>query len=298
MQVPPILYKYASAETAKIVLQTQKLRWSSPRLFNDLAEFERMPRFDPPIADSYAVVTRHLLNVARGTASIEWGKLSVPGRTLFQGLQMFVHAGMSDEEILATPIPRDKHADTKVENALREHFSSLDLEAARVLCVTTDSLNEVMWANYAGTHSGCCLAFQHVPALSTPLLAAKQVSYEVERPIVGSGVDFLLYGDSQDLRSRTMHAVCYTKKVRWSYEQEWRALTWRREENGKNFGDYKFFREELKEVLVGARASDETLAIIRQLLSTNYPQAKLYKVEARRGELVSIEIPVLGKGNP
>lgn len=42
----------------------------------------------------------------------------------------------------------------------------------------------------------------------------------------------LLYGDSPDLPARTMSAVCFSKKLNWSYEQEWRALTWRREEIG------------------------------------------------------------------
>jgi hypothetical protein len=47
MKVPDILYKYMTADTAKIVLETKKLRWQSPDQFNDIHELQRMPVLSP-----------------------------------------------------------------------------------------------------------------------------------------------------------------------------------------------------------------------------------------------------------
>lgn len=52
MSLPKILYKYTTPSTALKVLENSKLRWSSPLLFNDLAELKRMPRFHPTVEKS------------------------------------------------------------------------------------------------------------------------------------------------------------------------------------------------------------------------------------------------------
>jgi hypothetical protein len=43
------------------------------------------------------------------------------------------------------------------------------------------------------------ISFRHVAERDTPLIAAEPVSYSEDVPVVGSGLDFLLFGPSQDL---------------------------------------------------------------------------------------------------
>ena len=49
MDVPEPLFKYTTFDTAILILRTGRLRWSSPLLFNDLSEFQRIPRFEPSL---------------------------------------------------------------------------------------------------------------------------------------------------------------------------------------------------------------------------------------------------------
>jgi len=45
----------------------------------------------------------------------------------------------------------------------------------------------------------------------------------------------LLYGDTQELRQKTIEAIFYTKQINWAYENEWRVITWRHNEIDKVF---------------------------------------------------------------
>jgi hypothetical protein len=161
-----------------------------------------------------------------------------------------------------------------------------------VLCVAAEYDNDAMWANYAANHTGCVLGFRHIEQLSTPLLEAQPVTYSEGRPVVGSGVDFLLYGDTSELRERTLKAVCFTKKSAWSYECEWRVLTWRPNEADRQYGDYHFHGEELESVTLGARSSQETEAKVREFLLSKYPPSTtLYRIGVTNGEAVRAKLP-------
>jgi hypothetical protein len=288
---PSVFYKYTSAETAAIVLESSRLRWSSPLLFNDVAEFQRMPRFEPTIADAKNLLAELLASVIFDSVAIDEERLGELMKVSLKCARHLAANGRSRESLIELlRMPEQPDADQKVERAIRQIFSELNLNQARVLCVTTNYTNDAMWGNYAGSHTGCVLGFRHLEELSTPLLGAKQVSYCEDRPVVGSGLDFLLYGDSSDLRQRTQHAVCYTKKIGWSYEQEWRCLTWRFNEIDKQYGDYLFYPEELESVTLGARSSDATEQLFRDLLIKRYPNATLFRMQVVQGDLKRIHI--------
>ena len=52
-----VLYKYVTAEVAKIILTTRRLRWSSPLLFNDPFDVTQELRLDFGQAEINAVLT-------------------------------------------------------------------------------------------------------------------------------------------------------------------------------------------------------------------------------------------------
>jgi len=52
MDVPESLSKYTTFDTAILILPMGRLRWSSLLLFNDLSEFQRMPRFETSLDES------------------------------------------------------------------------------------------------------------------------------------------------------------------------------------------------------------------------------------------------------
>ncbi|OLU10180.1 hypothetical protein BVK87_01740 [Achromobacter denitrificans] len=201
-------------------------------------------------------------------------------------IRQLVASGLSREELHQMLHMAQPDIDDRIATTLRNYFEALDINKARVLCVTTDFSIDAMWGNYAGSHTGCVLGFQHIEERSTPLLAARKVTYLDECPVVGSGLDFLLYGDTSELREKTLHAVCFTKKSSWSNEQEWRVLTWRNDEGGRQYGDYQFYPEELESVTLGNRTSEATEARVRELLKERYPNTALYRMGVSNGDLM------------
>ncbi|RXN85261.1 DUF2971 domain-containing protein [Achromobacter aloeverae] len=289
---PSVFYKYTSANTASIVLESSRLRWSSPLLFNDVAEFQRMPRFDPTIADANALLSELIASVVFDGVAIDEERMGAPMKLLLECARHLVGNGLSRARLIELLRVEQPDADQKVERELRRFFEQRGLNRARVLCVTTTYMNDAMWGNYAESHTGCVLGFRHIAERSTPLLEAQQVSYCEDQPIVGSGLDFLLYGDSPELRARTIHAVCYTKKTGWSYEQEWRCLTWRPNEVTKQHGDYLFYPEELESVTLGVRSTDGTERLLRDLLVKKYSNAKLFRMQIINGDLKRTALPL------
>jgi hypothetical protein len=274
MEHPEIFYKYLAPDVALKVLSSERLRWSSPLLFDDPAEFRRMPRFDRSVASSYGLLLETLIDAASGSLALEIRRLSPSATILFKLIQIGVQGGMSFAELRASCSSLFPNADQRFARTLNEWVTGLRLETARVLCVTTDPHSDQMWDRYANGGTGAVLGFRHVSALSTPLLAARKVFYAEAAPSVGSGLNFLLYGDTPELREKTFDAICFTKMASWSYQHEWRALTWRPPEYASQFGDYLFHVEELESITCGHNSSHDFRTAAEQVVRSKFASAR------------------------
>lgn len=248
-----------------------------------------MPRFEPLISEAHCLLPQVLIDAALGSVVLDKTRLSTQINALLTLVKMMVNAGVEKSKVIEALAQENSDADVKVEQGLRDHFESL-LNQARVLCLTSKFDNEVMWGTYADNHCGYVFGFTHIPELSTPLTEAHQVAYSEQPPVVGSGLDFLLYGDTSELRKRTMETVCFSKKSSWSYEQEWRVLTWRPEETDRVFGDYKFYSKELESVTFGARATPQSIEVISDLIDKGYPHVVKFRMESNRDELRRVPV--------
>lgn len=286
MAHPEVFYKYMSARTARIVLESSSLRWSSPLSFNDLSEFQRMPRFAPTIAEGLRQFPHLLLDIVAGTVEIDEEPLPPPSQLLLSILRRMPTSRSTVEEMTAALSAEIADADNQAELALREFTLGLDLEAVRILCVTVAPDNEAMWANYAENHSGCVLGFRHIRTHDTPLLAAKKVNYSEDAPVVGSGLDLLLYGNTEALSSKTVQAICFTKKAPWAYEQEWRAMTYRATPKNSTFSDFQFYGDELESITFGPRIDKIIVEELKALTRNKFRSCMMHKFEVKEGRTV------------
>jgi hypothetical protein len=293
---PEIFYKYTPASTALIVLETMRLRWSSPFKFDDPAEFKRMPRFEPSISDVAKTFPETIVKAALGEFPIREQELTPSSRLLLTMTKLLIGHGVSPADLITELGEIPEASDARIEAALREFFNDRFISTARVLCLAPIYDNDALWASYADSFKGCALGFRHIPELDTPLLAAKAVAYSEHPPVVGSGTDFLLYAGTRQLKVATIDAICFTKKHHWSYQQEWRAITWRDNEGDVQYGDYKFYPEELESVTVGSAASLETLQAVARLINLHYPNCRLYKLSHGNGSLQRAEVPLSSVG--
>ena len=290
MAIPETLFKYTKLDAGRLILSSGLLRWSSPLKFNDLAEFQRMPRFDPTLDNSLSIFPRVILEIATGKRPVLEKELSRGAKLLLIMTKVLLDAGLEPEEIINRIAEQSHGADHKMSSALETTFRSFGLDSARVCCLTSDPDNDVMWAHYAGNHTGIVFGFRHLPERDTPFLAAQPVKYTTEAPIAGSGLDFLLYGDTQKLRESVLDAVCQTKGINWAYENEWRVVTWRSEEIGKDYGDYRFHPEELESLCFGAKFDPDRESGIRDLALAKYPRCAFYRMVLEQGRLSRVPV--------
>lgn len=284
LQVPDLLFKYMTASTAKIVLETQKLRWSSPVLFNDPNEFRRMPVFAPTIEGDWNRYLQEMVELAYGESSRNIEQLSARTRRFLDQLMIIKKTTSSKKELLEIvqcECPTDQES---MSVNLRAFTSMNRIESARVFCLTEDSANDAMWAHYSENHTGCVFGFKHLPDLDTPFMAARPVIYTDGMPVIGTGLDFLLYGQTEKLRADTFEAIFLSKDQRWSYEKEWRVLTWRYDETESEYGDYEFSGKELDSVTFGFRMAEETRRQLLDLLRQRSPDCSVFEMKYQNGQ--------------
>lgn len=290
MTTPSTLFKYTTSDTARIILRTGRLRWSSPEIFNDPAEFRRLPRFSPSLIDAISELPRLLVLAAAGEPVIDINRLSAPARLLYDQVKFGISNGMKPEDFIDAASVEDRPLDQIYHDWLRQFFGEKFTKQARVLCLTANPLNPAMWANYAQTHTGCLLGFKHLPEQDTPLQEAKQVSYHQDAPCIGSGLDFLLYGASREIRQLTIDYICFAKRIEWQYEQEWRVITWRSNEGDALYGDYPFLPEEIESVTLGLNVNDDFASEISGIIKDNYPWCVIYRIKNSHGDLHRVEV--------
>ena len=166
-----------------------------------------------------------------------------------------------------------------------EHIKNL-FDGIGVLCLGRDPVNQLMWSHYAKNHSGFVLEFDIDESLELDIvesqknlsvynLISEPVDYSKIRPTLNSTTDSVI----QSL---------YTKSICWEYEQEERIV------NQLGFGLYKYNKNLLKSVVMGARikpALREKIAKrISEFNSVNSTEVNIYKAKLS-DELYKLYIP-------
>lgn len=279
-----LLYKYTSSDTAKLILQTSKLRWSSPLLFNDLNEFQQYPTFSPTIEDSWIFLLTKICDFVYDDKSLDSCFITRHSENIIQSIQLLKNTGKSKEYILSK-LSSSYIKSTDIEEKLRENIEKDNLNTYRILCLTSEIDNELMWSHYSDNHYGCVLAFKPVKELDSPFFEAKKVDYIEGERIIGSGLDILLNNNMSEIIKKTVHSICFTKNHSWSYEKEWRIMT-RRPHSEKDFDDFLFYQEELESITFGVRTSKEDKKVIEQIIKEKYPETIIYQMNHVNGKLI------------
>lgn len=150
-----------------------------------------MPCFSPTIEEAYIKFIHVLVEHVYGSYEIDENKLPVLSKLIIDILKYSKRYGILKDNIVNELTKTDfiPRPDEKVTEELRKFINFFICEA-RILCVTTEYDNESMWSHYTDNFCGCVLGFRHVQEKDTPLLAATKVIYSLEKPVVGSGLDF------------------------------------------------------------------------------------------------------------
>lgn len=271
------LFKYLSSSRVD-VLRNKMIVFSKPTQFND--PFDCVPHYK------------------------ESSELNPAGASVYfwEGGLDFSSPGMRDE--LIGHVTRSKEADPAYaiqafipidpiiapENygafasGLRSSFARRIQDSVVALSLSEESNSPLMWAHYAEQHTGFVMGFctNHPyfnPVEENPsnpgylnIGSLNKVVYSDERP---SGV----------VLSMSVEKTHLTKGLEWSYEKEWRILE---VEDNSSFvkidpsGNRHLFEyptDAVTQVVIGARATQETKEVIKSILSDKsiWPNVSLYQ---------------------
>ncbi len=283
MEVPDILYKYTTAETVKIVLETGRLRWQSPCQFNDVSELQRMPELSPNFVEARPIYSKILIDLAYSDAIEDLSVYSPWTQKFIAFLRQLKIQGTSSDSALSLIDSYTPQSEQYMEDIFRQSTELNNDGSLRCFCLTENDMSTLMWAHYGDSYKGCMLGFQHIDELSTPFASAEKVQYSDETPIIGSAVDFYLYGPNKKQNKDTRLAIYYTKSEDWEYEKEWRVIYKPKVIDDKPYTDFKFYPLELASITFGLKLDRKNKHQILSLITSNYSHCELYELKMIKG---------------
>lgn len=149
----------------------------------------------------------------------------------------------------------------------------------RILCLTESPSHLAMWFHYADQYKGIVLEFRCIDELDSAFLIAQPVTYPEEKPQVYSadGWAELLSLQIDVALNRIFEISTHTKAPDWSYESEWRIVSFKRPTDDGLFTDYKFDARELAGIYLGPMIADEDRSGLLSL-AAEYPEIRIYEV--------------------
>jgi hypothetical protein len=276
-------FKYMTASTARIVVSSMTLRWSSPLRFNDPFDTPRELAFGVAPVDVTKALARRLADLVQ----------SPPPDT----------TGLSPEVRLIVEAARRAAPDARAEivSVMKAGFAGQqpsgepleDLRALwrgfipdfRILCLTEDPASASMWHNYADAMKGAVIEFACVDDFDSPWLSARPVTYvtRAEDMFSASELAEILLMPQRKQEETILDWGTFRKSPEWSNEREWRVVSSKRATGVGDYTDYPFHAPELSTVFLGPRmALEDREALITE--ARRYPRARVVQVAIGKGQ--------------
>lgn len=271
-------YKYMPASTAKILVDNNTLRWSSPSLFNDPFDVPRELSFGITPAQIIEALGRRCLslleNPPENTSDLE-PNLKTIVDTINHGIDLRLRTKMHAELKQSAETYRPTGASLE---ALRQLWRTL-VPNFRILCLTESPDHSAMWFHYADQYRGAVLEFACSDELDSAWLMAKPVTYPTVKPEIYEADGWAkILTMRHDLAINTIyHTATYTKSPDWSYEKEWRLASLKRGNETGLYSDYKFDPRELLSVYLGPLISQNDKDSLVAATS-KHPHVRIFEV--------------------
>jgi Protein of unknown function (DUF2971) len=267
-------YKYVSAETAKIVLQSNTLRWSSPTLFNDPfdVQFDLHIDYDRDRVANRAM--QALVDGYLGRAPIN------PGNVLGKLLQFIRDKapGISEAELREKLFPGFYEGMERAERLIprsHEEFRAVVADL-KLLCLAEARDNILMWSHYGKNHTGVVLELRCIERLDSAWGAARPVRYETTMPLLidEDKLVALLSGVGNLAEDQIFENSVFVKATDWAYEREWRLVGGR--DKTRTTEDFGFHPDEVSGIYLGCRINPVDGERIIRIAGEKYPHATIY----------------------
>jgi hypothetical protein len=275
----PILYKYMSRDTGRIVLENRTLRWSTPRSLNDPYDVQFDLQVDMDRDAVRAAALAKMWDAFYGEGDF------VPGNQFGVVIQVLrkIFPKLPREEFDREFGEAIDEGLSRLERALPEIQSDIRriMANSKLLCLTESPDNKLMWAHYAEQNQGLVLGFRSVPELNSPYQQARPVEYLEDVPHLVNN-EFLadMAAGLVSLDTKTVvDRLIYTKSSDWAYEREHRIDAGAGRDVDAPFEDVPFNAPELGVIVVGCQMPDADRANITAVARQRFPHAELLQAQ-------------------
>ena len=273
-----VFYKYVTAEVAKIILATRRLRWSSPLLFNDPFDVTQELRLDFDEAELNALLTEKwasLLPQEIPNITFEDPTLNLMMRLIRESPAEARRAAAEElRQIVEPPMPGQSKALTELKAKWKEEVPRI-----RILCLS--ELHDVtpMWLHYSDNYKGVVLEFEAVDGVDSAFLVARPVIYQDDPPAIATPEAWVncLLGQGETTYEDLFKEYQYVKTLDWSSEKEWRIVSGARPGEDGLFRDYGFSPREIVGVYFGSKCAERDRADLLSLLAHGLEHIRVYE---------------------
>jgi hypothetical protein len=276
------LFKYLTAPTTVAVLDSGKVRFSSPLLFNDPFDVQSGLHFDFDVQGLPEMLLSHLEQYVLGDQ-----ELPVDSNNPWCEFVQLMRKRRDSEgfprgrlrELGRDNLEGAAEAVGTFQRRYREAWWDDFLPRLRVFSVTEAKDNLLMWAHYAKDRTGAVLELRSLPALDNALSVAEQVEYRDTPPVLLTRDECLnsfLPGHPID-STELYYKYARFKSTTWAYENEWRVWDLLPSRQPELYEDRPFLPQELAAVYLGARMSEEAELNVLNLVATKYPNTLAFK---------------------
>jgi hypothetical protein len=261
-------FKYATASTAVAVLSTSTVRYSSPLLFNDPFDLQTgMPfRFNMDALPERLFAKVEALVLGPNIPEFLDPNGHPWSRVILEMREKLPSHGFPRDSLRQALLPL---FGTMKDYFIKEHqrFQREWLEKVprmRMLCVTEEHDNLLMWAHYAKDHTGAVLEFRVMPEEDNALCAAQPVIYHPEVPSPFSEEHLLdaIVGSAKLTMDELCRHYARAKSAVWSYEKEWRLYDLAPTADPPFYEDSGLRRDEVAAIYLGCRMDESYRASI------------------------------------
>jgi len=296
-----------SVATGKVVLENGTLRWSSPGIFNDIDECQFSPFSDEDFKLAFNAYSKVVEDCARGRLFYNYNGFSGTTRMTISAINLGLKNEKysdADLEIISSDLLNNVFSNP--EDYFRDYVNNAIINCTRVLCLTSDYNNDLMWAHYANEHKGCVFEFKQPYKKKPQKFREGPVNYIEDLDSSVNGLDLLLYGETPQFNDALIREVFFSKKKHWSYEEEYRLMfsesfgvitntldfqnkTRELEVNGQSsdlYTDVSYDPQALISVTFGVRTTPQDIDDIITLTLSKNPTCQFYKMHREKGKTV------------
>lgn len=281
---PETLYKYLVADRIGDVLENGMVRFTHLLDTNDVFEvrktFQRFagPKFMDMLTE---IITENITS--------EYVEKQIRDRLLSAGVNVPMRKarrllekkmGMSIESFIRSEMLNSANNFANMIDTVKSPEEFIQEIGSILMCFSLSARYDIpsMWAHYAGNHTGLVVAFD-----------SRHPWFKDEQDNTRSALQRIKYLDEQsDELLDDIQAVFSSKSTAWAYEQEWRMNCVIKDiEKTVSLGSEQihlrsFPPEAVSSVILGSKASNDTVERARRALHMRYPHAKLKKAIPER----------------